>query len=228
MIYYFSSWLSWLDGYTDALQHFISAQTVLSPLLLLFVEEMGIPIIVPGDAILAYMGYKLSLPHNAHEFWPAIILAEIAVLSGATVLFFLSRRWGQQILDRLAKFAFVKDQHVRRAERLFVKYDVFAIIVGRHIPGLRIIVTVLAGSSGVRYLTFLGSTFISATIWILFFIYLGKRWGADFHDLVQHYAGLSIIAIVAVVAGIIALHFVGAYRITKKTQNSQAQRKNFK
>ncbi len=210
-MYYYASWLSWLDRYTDTIQHFIASQIVLSPLLLLFVEELGIPIIMPGDAILGYVGYKLSMPGNASEFWPAFILAQISILSGSTILFFLSRRWGQQILTKLAQFVFVKEKQVKRAERLFAKQSIWAIIIGRHIPGLRIIITVLAGSSGVRYLTFVISTFISSTAWILLFMSVGKKLGTDYHGLIQQYIGLSLVVTVAVFAGIFILHIVGQY-----------------
>ena len=217
---YYASWLSWFDQYTDAIQHFIDSQLILSPLLLLFVEELGIPIVMPGDAVLAYVGYKLSIPGNASEFWPAFILALISILAGASVLFFLSRRWGQLILTKLAQFVFVSEKHVRRAERLFAKQSVWAIIIGRHIPGLRIIITVLAGSSGVRYSTFAISTIISSTAWILIFMSVGKKLGTDFHGLIQQYIGLSLAVTVAVFAGIIILHIVGLYHQSKDTPTS--------
>ena len=98
---------------------------------------------------------------------------------------------------------------------MFVKYDFWAIIIGRHIPGLRIIVTILAGTSGVRYSTFAISTLISATAWVLIFMSIGKRLGADFHGLIQHYIGLSLAVTVAVVAGVIILHIIGLYHETK-------------
>lgn len=217
---YYASWLSWFDQYTDAIQHFIASQLILSPLLLLFVEELGIPIVMPGDAVLAYVGYKLSIPGNASEFWPAFILALISILAGASVLFFLSRRWGQLILTKLAQFVFVSEKHVRRAERLFAKQSVWAIIIGRHIPGLRIIITVLTGSSGVRYSTFAISTIISSTAWILIFMSVGKKLGTDFHGLIQQYIGLSLAVTVAVFAGIIILHIVGLYHQSKDTPTS--------
>ncbi len=218
-MYYFASWLSWLDHYTDTIQHFIASQLVLSPLLLLFIEEMGIPIIMPGDAILGYVGYKLSLSHNASEFWPAFIVAQISILGGATILFFLSRRWGQIIVTKLAHFVFISDKQIARAERLFAKQSILAIIVGRHIPGLRIIITVLAGSTGVSYLTFAVSTFISATAWILIFISIGKKIGTDFHSLIQQYIGLSLAVTIAVIVCILFLHIVGLYHESKSTSH---------
>jgi membrane-associated protein len=212
---YYAYWFSWLDKYTDVLQHFIASQLVLSPLLLLFVEEMGIPIIMPGDAILAYVGYKLSMSNHAAEFWPAFIVAQFSILGGASILFFLSRRWGQFFLTKLARFVFIKEKQIERAEKMFAKHSILAIVVGRHIPGLRIIITVLAGTSGVRYITFALSTFVSATAWILIFISIGKKLGTDFHGITQQYIGLSLAVTVAVILGILLLHIIGLYHETK-------------
>lgn len=218
-MYYFASWLTWLDHYTDTLQHFIASQLVLAPLLLLFIEEMGIPIILPGDAILGYVGYKLSLSHNASEFWPAFIVAQASILGGATILFFLSRRWGQLIITKLAHFVFISDKQITRAEKLFAKRSAIAIIIGRHIPGLRIIITVLAGSSGVSYATFAICTFVSSTAWILIFISIGKKIGTDFHSIIQQYIGLSLALTIAVIVGILFLHIVGLYHESKNTSH---------
>ena len=215
------SYLYWLDQYTDALQHFIAAKLVLAPLLLLFIEEAGVPLIVPGDVIIAYTGYKLSLTDTA-QLWQAFIAAQIAVMSGATVLFFIARRWGQWLITAMARFVFLEEKHVRRAERLFARYGVLGIIVGRHIPGLRIAITVFAATSGVKYLTFIVSTFISTSIWILFFLSVGKRVGVDFHQEFQHYIGISAAVLATLTVGLFVLHGIGMYRENRRKRRAAA------
>ena len=201
----------WVDQYIDALQHFIAAQVVLAPLLLLFVEEMGIPIIVPGDAILAYTGYLLSTTDST-SLPVAFVVALMAVIGGSTILFFISKRWGQLLILKIGKFVFLKEEHVRRAERLFAKYGPLAIIFGRHIPGLRIPITVFAATSGVKYTTFIISTVISTTLWILFYLSVGKRVGTNFHDTFQKYIGISLAVVVLLTLGFVVLHLIGMYR----------------
>ena len=213
-------YISWFDRYIDIIQNFLAAQFFLSPLLLLFIEEMGVPLPVPGDAIIAFIGYRLTKIHNGLEFWLAFFVSQIAVLGGATILFYLSRRWGQMLLAKLGKFVFIKEKEIRRAEGLFAKNAVFAIIIGRHIPGLRIAITVFAATSGVRYRTFVFSTFISTSAWILFYLFLGKRLGADFRATFHRYTTLSFIVIGCVIAGIIILHLIGIYRNNRKSRSA--------
>ncbi len=52
--------LQWLTNSIELLENFIGSHVVLAPLLLLFVEEAGIPLLLPGDSIIAYTGYSLA------------------------------------------------------------------------------------------------------------------------------------------------------------------------
>ena len=213
--------LYWLDQYVDVVQRLVADNVILIPLLLLLVEETGIPIIVPGDAIIAYTGYRLAATHGGSGFWAAFFMAQIAVLAGSTILFFVSRRWGQQIVDKIGAFIFVQQKHIRHAERLFARFGVLAIIIGRHIPGLRMPVTSFAATSGVKYRTFIISTAISTSVWILFYLTIGKSLGAAFHNELKRYVGLTFLTAALITGGVVVLHLIGAYR-RKYKRSAQA------
>lgn len=204
--------MDWLNRYTNVITHFIEGRLVLAPLLLLFVEEAGVPIFVPGDAIVAYTGYRLSVVHGPAGFWEAFITAQVAVILGASILFSLARRWGQTILDKLGAFMFVRERHIQYAERMFAKFGVFAIIVGRHIPGLRIPITFFAATSGITYPTFIVSTLASTSLWIWFYLAVGKGAGPALQSHLRGYATFTISIVVIVVAIIVALHVLGTIR----------------
>lgn len=223
---YVFSLFGWIDQYVDILQRFLASKMVLAPLLLLFVEEAGIPLPVNGDIILAYTGYRISTNTSGPGIWQAFIAAQIAALAGATILFFLSRRWGQVLVLKLGKFVFLKEKQIKQAERLFARFGILAIIVGRHIPGLRIPVTIFAATSGVRYRTFIVSTFISTSVWILFYLVVGKRVGASLHDLILHYVSTTIYIVVGLVAVFVGIHVVGIYREHRAEKLKQAQERD--
>jgi len=209
---YLFAFLAWLDQYVDVLQRFLASKAVLAPLLILFVEECGIPLPINGDIILAYTGYRLSLQPSGPGIWQAFFAAQIAALAGSTVLFFLSRRWGQIVILKIGKFIFLKEEHIRKAERLFARWGILGIIVGRHIPGFRIPVTIFAATSGVKYLTFIISTFISTSIWILFYLVVGRRIGASFHTEIQQYVGATAGVVVGIIVLFVAIHLIGLWR----------------
>ena len=209
---YLFVFLMWLDQYVDVLQRFLASKAVLAPLLLLFIEECGIPLPINGDIILAYTGYRLSLNPSGPGIWQAFFAAQSAALAGSTVLFFLSRRWGQVVILKIGKFIFLKEEHIRKAERLFARWGILGIIVGRHVPGFRIPVTIFAATAGVKYRVFLFSTFISTSIWILFYLIIGRRIGASFHAQIQQYIGATAGVVVGVLVLFVAIHLIGLYR----------------
>lgn len=208
---------NWLDYYTDGVKAFVHGHIVLAPLLFLLVEEMGLPLPVPGDAIIAYVGYGLSKTDSV-TLWQAFIVALLAVLIGATVLFFLARRYGQVIISWLGRFIFLKQSHIAKAEKLFERYGVWAIIFGRHVPGMRIPITIFAASSGIRYRTFILSTLVSTIVWILFYLKIGYRFGGDFQELFVRDTGITIAVSVGTVLIFIGLHILGMRRERQRTR----------
>lgn len=202
---------TWLDDYTDGIQVFVHNHAVLAPLLFLLIEESGLPLPVPGDAIIAYVGYGLTKTDSA-TFWQAFTLALISVLVGASILFYLSRRWGQTAIHWLGRFIFLKQSHIDKAEQLFARYGIWAIIFGRHIPGMRIPITIFAASSGVPYRTFIASTFVSTVAWIVLYLKIGSHFGGTIANLFHRDTTLTVVVFVAIVIGVVGLHVYGVWR----------------
>lgn len=207
----------WLDDYTEGIQAFVHNHAVLAPLFFLLVEEMGLPLPVPGDAIIAYVGYGLSKSSTV-TLWQAFTVALISVLIGATVLFYLARHWGQAVIRWFARFVFLKQSHITRAEKLFERYGVWAIIFGRHIPGMRIPITIFAASSGISYPVFILSTFVSTIAWILFYLKIGYRFGGDFQALFRRDTGITVAVFIGILLLIAGLHILGIYRQKHKNK----------
>jgi len=63
------------------------------------------------------------------------------------------------------------------AARHFQTHGPWFIIIGRHIPGLRVPITVFCGISQVRYRLFLASTMVSVVFWIAFWLLVGAHLG---------------------------------------------------
>jgi membrane protein DedA with SNARE-associated domain len=199
---------SWIDQYVDVVSGFVASQAVLAPLLLLFIEEMGIPLFIPGDAILAYVGYKIG-GGNPESFWLAFTVAMISVLFGATILFRLSQRYGQRLILKLGKFLFIKRHHIAKSEKLFAKYGTLAIIFGRHIPGLRIPITIIAGSSGLSYTKFIISTFLSTFLWVPFYIEAGRHYGGNIAHMLRHGTLATVIVAMVIIVVVLTFHLRG-------------------
>ena len=145
---------------------------------LLYVEESGVPMPVPGDLFVVYLGV---LTHGSIAkwllAWVAVVL--VAVL-GSTNLYLLARRFGPRLVNtRLRALLHIDERRRRRAERWFERWGVVAVIFGRHIPGFRIPITVVAGILGFPYRAFAPSVAVSTAIWSGTWLWLGARYGSS-------------------------------------------------
>ncbi len=164
------------------------------------------PIFIPGDAVLTYAGFKLSQTDHT-PFWLAVAVAMVAVVAGSSLLFFAARRWGETLVEKIGHFLFIKPSHLRRGEKLFAKYGVWAIFFGRHLPGMRVPITIMAAVSGVRYSTFVATTIASTIWWVMAYLALGRKFGGTIQDHIHRYVGSTAVIAVLVVATLVGLHF---------------------
>ena len=142
----------------------------------LYMEESGVPVPAPGDVFVMYVG--AHVPRNLGS-WVAAWLGLIAVVVvGATNLFYISRRFGRRLADgRFAHLVHLSPERLQRAERWFERYGVLAIIFGRHIPGFRVPITVVAGVFKIRYPVFAASVAVSTAIWAGVVMVIGVNFG---------------------------------------------------
>lgn len=169
---------------------------------LLYIEESGIPLPVPGDVYVAYLG---RVAGGNTLGWLAAWLGIIAfVVAGSTNLYLISRRWGPRLLEgRLAVALHLEPERVEAAERWFTRWGAVTIIFGRHVPGLRVPITVFAGASRVSYPKFAASVAVSTSAWAALWLWLGGRFGPALGHFfaVNRWAlagaGLLVVAVVA-------------------------------
>lgn len=164
-----------IEGWEDALQAFVIHQALFAPFLLLFLEESGVPLPVPGDVYLAFIGYQVS--RGTIPYWVAFLMFLLSVLAGSSILYYVSARWGKKLVSKLGIYMHVDQNKLKDIEGDFKKYGIFLIIFGRHIPGFRVPITIFSGVSGVPYRTFILGTFISVIFWIAFYLAIGAKLG---------------------------------------------------
>jgi membrane protein DedA with SNARE-associated domain len=172
---------------------------------LLYIEESGVPLFIPGDAFLAYVGHRL--PHNVPVFLVAWVGFVLAVTFGATNLYLLSRRYGRRLLEhRLAGLLHLTPERMDTAEHSFRRWGPWALIFGRHILGLRVPLTVAAGVLKLPYRTFAISVAISSAAWAAVFLLVGAFFGDSVerslrsHPLFYGIGSAAIVVAVIVIA----------------------------
>ena len=155
-----------------ALIDFSAAYALPALLVLLMIEETGIPIPIPGDILILLAGV-VAVDHPPIFSLLVIGCAVVAVMIGSSILFTLMRHGGRRFLARYGKYLHLGPKRVARMERWFQRHHRHALLYGRMIPGLRIPTTALAGMSGLPYRRYLPSAVVAAVIWSIAFFSLG-------------------------------------------------------
>ena len=225
LAWYLPGWAQTPDWYrplTRVVGQFIRDHQAIGTFLVIGAEELGIPLPAPGDAAIAVTGYLTTT--GAIAFWAAFV----AVVAGATLgslgLFTLGRTYGRGFILRYGRFVGMTEERLGHAERIFKRYGPWAVIVGRHIPGMRIYLSALAGMFHMPYRVFVPCVMFSSSIWALIFLMLGRALGRQSFRLFRLIPAhlLPYVLAIAVVAVLVWIALAHGWRPFRGHRGSQA------
>lgn len=176
--------ISSYDKFEDIFVGFLVHQVYLAPIFLLILEEIGVPLPF-ADLVIAYTGYQVAA--GRIHYLVAYIILLISDILGATILYLLARKYGKTIIDKFGKYIDLDMEKLDSVEGIFRKYGPIAIIVGRHIYGFKVPITLFSGISKMRYITFAVSVLISDSFWIPFYLSIGQKLGPKTIRLIHAY-----------------------------------------
>ncbi len=203
------SWLHWLYllvRHNDDKALFI----------LLFVEEAGIPLPMPGDVIIMFAGYRAS--QNLMGVFEAAVAVTLGVQLGSTLLYLVSRRFGHVILFRYGKFIHLDEANLKKVERWIHERGPIMVLVGRLTPGLRTPTSIMAGIFEVPFHQFFFFTTLSALIWAGVWLTLGYFGGTRLLPLARELHN----PIIYLVLGIVLVVGVLVFRHRRRKQRSRS------
>ena len=172
---------SWLRPFTHAIRVFILHYQFGGLFLVIYLEELGVPLPAPGDAAIAYGGYLTTT--GAIPYALAYLAVVAGAVMGSACNLTITRRYGRPFIRRYGRYVGLTEHKLNRAERAFVRWGPWTIIIGRHIPGMRIVISALSGILNVPYRVFIPCVLFSATIWAAIFLEVGRRIGPRVRDL---------------------------------------------
>ncbi len=140
---------------------------------LLTIEESGIPVPVPGDMVMMYLGYQVH--RGLLIWWEALLCGVVATLVGSFILYQIGRRGGRPLLRKYGRFLHLDERRLKTVEGWLNRHGSVAVLAGRLIPGMRCASSFAAGTFGVPYPKFFLGTLVSAVLWWGTFLYLGNR-----------------------------------------------------
>jgi membrane protein DedA with SNARE-associated domain len=192
-----------LQNLANLLEHFLTEYGYFAVFVLMFVEEAGVPLPLPNEVALMYVGYLSSQGKLDPNL--AGLVATLGATAGSALLYYLARRGGRPLIHRFGRFIHVNDQRIDQAERWVARYGPISIPVARLTPGLRIATTIVSGVLRVSYRVVIVSVFGVSLVWSYFWIHLGRalgdRWdeGAKTFERAGRWGLVIVVVIVALV-----------------------------
>ena len=174
---------------------------------LMAIESSFIPF--PSEVVVPPAAYKAAT--GEMDLFLVVLFATIGSDIGALVNYYLAKYLGRPIVykfatSRLGRLCLLSPEKVEKAEGYFVKNGVTSTLVGRLVPGIRQLISIPAGLSGMPVGRFLLYTTIGAGAWNVVLALLGWFIGKTvppelFAETIKSYSsaiGLGIVAVLIV------------------------------
>ncbi|GAC1364963.1 MAG: hypothetical protein NVSMB42_24810 [Herpetosiphon sp.] len=153
------------------MRELLNRHTDLAIVVILFLEELGIPMPLPSDMVIMYVGYRLRI--HALSPWVTLPLMFATITAGVALLYTLVRHGGRPLVDRFGPFVHLGGSKLNRAEVWLQQRGAGGIILGRSLPGVRLATVIACGLFKVPPRVFFPAQFIGTTIYVTFFLMLG-------------------------------------------------------
>ncbi|HZB49009.1 MAG TPA: DedA family protein [Mycobacteriales bacterium] len=145
--------------------------------LLVALESIFPPI--PSEVVLPLAGFLAG--QGKLGFVTVLVWSTVGSLVGALALYWLGAALGIRRLCRLAeKMPLMDGRDVERAAAWFERHGVWAVLLGRMVPGVRSLVSIPAGVERMPLWLFSLLTVVGSAVWNALFIglgwLLGDRW----------------------------------------------------
>jgi membrane protein DedA with SNARE-associated domain len=116
---------------------------------------------IPGTALILALGAAAGLGYL--PLWPLVVAATLGAILGDGLSYWIGRSQRQRI-TAIWPFS-SRPEILQIGEAFFTKYGWTGIAIARFLPGVRAIVPVVAGTSGMRPLPFYVANIGSAIVW---------------------------------------------------------------
>jgi len=167
--------------------------------IIIAIEEAGVPLPAPGDLVIAYYGSRAS--GDPIEIAQVILVCAAASATGTLAPYALARRFGEGLAVRVGRWLDVDPRAIRRMEGRVAGSGWWGVLIGRLIPGLRVAVSLVAGTAHVPVRQFTPAIFVAAAIYWTAWAVLGAVVGPHVRDVVRPaYIRIIVIAIPVVFA----------------------------
>ncbi|GAP95942.1 DedA family protein [Leptolyngbya sp. NIES-2104] len=181
---------------------------------LMFAENLFPPI--PSELIMPLAGFTVS--KGQMNFQYAVLAGVVGTILGTLLWYygglFIGEKRIRELADRYGKWIGVTGNDIDKVNRWFYRHGTKAVLFGRLVPGVRTLISLPAGISGMRLMPFLVYSTIGTTVWTFALTYAGYVLG-DNYELVDEY----LAPVSKVVLAILVVVFI-VWLVRRRQKNS--------
>jgi membrane-associated protein len=195
-------------------ENLLSGSGALIVLSIILFAECGLLIgfFLPGDTLLFAAGIYLAVGDIDTPLAAFLIVPPLAAFLGNLVGYAIGYRAGPVVFDR-PKSRLFKPEYVTRAHDFYERWGTWTIVVGRFVPIVRTVVTVMAGVARMRFPLYALFSAIGGLVWAAGLILVGY-WLGQFQFVEDNKGYIDYVVLGVVLLGLIpvALHLVQTRR----------------
>jgi len=197
-------------------EHIIRHFGVLAILLLVLLQDCGIPTLIPGSLLVLAGGYFVYAGFfGLHQ---AALSIAIGAFLGANLLFFLARWGGKPLIVKLGRYVGLTERQFDMAAVALDRWGPPMLLVTRVLPGTRAYMTAFAGISGWSYRHFAAWTALFCLIWSYSFILIGQAIAPHWNRVAPRILRFSNLFLQVIVILAIITAFIYGYRYLKSRE----------
>ncbi|NIA09373.1 MAG: hypothetical protein GWP10_06510 [Nitrospiraceae bacterium] len=130
---------------------------------------IGIGLLIPGSTIILFMGALAAKGY--FDLGDLIWFAAIGAIIGDNINYFIGKKYGTKIFKK--GFWFIKPAHFKKAEEFFEHHGSKSVFIGRFIPSIKEIIPLIAGTFGMKRLSFMIWNILGGIGWALVWVLPG-------------------------------------------------------
>jgi membrane protein DedA with SNARE-associated domain len=166
---------------------------------MLFLCGLGLP--VPEDIPLIVSGILIG-SHKMH-LGIAAPLAWAGIIGGDCVLYYLGWKYGLNITRVPFVGKHVTKERIQKAEKLFERWGIWVVAIGRLFAGIRGAMVVAAGTLRFNFIKFIIADGLAALVSGGLFMFLGYKVGQNIHLITKYKEwialGFAIVGVLAII-----------------------------
>jgi len=190
--------------------HLLSSFGLLGLAVVLFAEcGLLVGFFLPGDTLLFAAGIAIAIGHpKTASLGAFLIVAPLAAIAGNVAGYWIGYRAGPHVFDRPDSRLF-RPEYVTRSQEFFARFGSWTIIIGRFVPIVRTVATVMAGVGRMRFAVYTTYSIIGGVIWADGVLLLGHQLGKiKFVEQHKGYVDYAVIVVVALSVLPAAIHYL--------------------